>query len=177
MSVTAYYRQFIEEEGLSFFDLDANKPPLVKDVCIVSGYPTKKNYYDHKKGRYAETCCPYHIQSFMDDPKRVQSISGDLDFHFALEVNKRRDFRDGITNKPIAELFDLHGMSGCGVWHMTRGQNEGFPACAIALAGFIVEDRDTRRDRQGMVKVVKIEAIRNVIRFARSKSKAISFLE
>ena len=159
LCVTGNYRQFINEEGMSFFDLDANNPPPVTDVCIVSGFPAKKNYYDVRKKRYAETCGSYHIQSFMDDPERVRAIGGDPEFHFALKMNKRGDFCDGITNKPIPELFDLHGMSGGGVWHMDRGSGEGFPACATALAGIIVEDWDIKRDRQGMAKVVKIAAL------------------
>ena len=67
-------------------------------------------------------------------------------------------------------------MSGGGVWHMTRGEDEGFPACATAIAGIIIEDRDTKKDRQGMAKVVKIEAIRNVIKFARSKPETLFFV-
>ncbi len=92
-------------------------------------------------------------------------------------MNKRGDFREGITIKPIPELFDLHGMSGGWVWHMTRGLDEGFPASATGIAGFIIEDRDTKKDRQGMAKVVKIEAIRNMIHFARSKPETLFFVQ
>jgi hypothetical protein len=177
LSVPGNYRQFIEGEEMSFFDLDANNPPPVTDVCIVSGFPAKKNYYDHRKRRYAPTCGAYHIQSYMEDPERVREIGGDPARHFALEINKRGDFRDGITDKPIPELFDLHGMSGGGVWHMERGTGEGFPACATALAGIIVEDWDTKRDRRGMAKVVKIEEIRNVLNFARSRPETLFFVQ
>ncbi len=177
LSVPGNYRQLIDDEGMSFYDLDANNPPAVTDVCIVSGFPVKKNYYDRRKSKYADTCGVYHIQSYMEDPERVREIGGNPDRHFALEINKRGDFRDGITNQPIPELFDLHGMSGGGVWHMERGPGEGFPACATALAGIIVEDWDTKRDRRGMAKVVKIEQIRNVINFARSKPETLFFVE
>jgi|GEM_PF-1665009 len=177
LSVPASYRQFIEKEEMSFFDLDANDPPIVTDVCIVSGFPANKNYYNRRKRRYDPTCGVYHIEAYMEDHERVLEIGGDPARHFALEMNKRNDFRDGITDQPIPELFDLHGMSGGGVWHMTRGAGEGFPACATALAGILVEDRDTKRERRGMAKVVKIEEIRNVIAFARSRPETWLFVQ
>jgi hypothetical protein len=164
--VTENYQEFLDSEGMSFFDLDKNNPPAVTRECFVSGFPAKKNYYDRRKNAYAITCGCYHIQSYMKDPDRVLKIGGDPDFHFALEVKKRRDFYVGSTNERIPELFDLHGMSGGGVWHMISEKGDEIPQCATGIAGIIVEDRDTKCDRQGMAKVVKIEAIYNLIRFA-----------
>jgi hypothetical protein len=109
----------------------------------------------------------------MENAERVQSIGGDPEFHFALETKKRRDFWDASTNKKIQELFDLDGMSGGGVWHMPSGQDAKIPECATGIAGIFVEDRDTRNDRQSMAKVVKIEAIRNLIKFAKTKPTLI----
>ena len=166
--VTTKYRKFFAEEGMSFFDLDKNNPPPVTGECFISGFPAKKNNYDSGRKKYPETPGCHHIQSFMECPDRVLAIGGDPEFHFALETRKKGDFFDGFTNKRIPELFDLHGMSGGGVWHMFKGQGEKIPKCATGIAGIFIEDRDTKRDRQGMAKVVKIEAIRNVIEFIKS---------
>jgi len=68
-------------------------------------------------------------------------------------------------------------MSGGGVWHMTRGTGAKIPECATAIAGIFIEDRDTKKDRQGLTKVVKIEAIRNVIKYARSQPETLFFVE
>ena len=64
-------------------------------------------------------------------------------------------------------IFDLHGMSGGGVWHMSSKQGDKIPECATGIAGILVEDRDTRNDRQGLAKAVKIESIYNLVEFAR----------
>ena len=166
--VTSNYRTFLIDEGMSFFDLDSNNAPPDTGEYFISGFPAKRNYYEHIKRRYAESCGCVHIQSFMENAERVRSIGGNPEFHFALETKKRRDFWDASTNKKIQELFDLDGMSGGGVWHMPSGQGAKIPECATGIAGIFVEDRDTRNDRQSMAKVVKIEAIYNLIKFARS---------
>lgn len=103
----------------------------------------------------------------MKDHERALAIKGDPEFHFALETRMRHDFSDE-TDKQIPELFDLHGMSGGGVWHMTSGPGASLRKCATGIAGILVEDHDTKRNRQGMAKVVKIEAFRNLVNFARS---------
>lgn len=177
LEVTNIYRESIVEEGMSFFDLDNNTSPTGIGECFISGFPAKMNYYDSRRNAYAETCGCRHIQSYMENPERVRAIGGDPEFHFALEMRKRGDFLDGITNKPIQELFDLHGMSGGGVWHMARGNGSKIPECATGIAGIFVEDRDTKRDRRGLAKVVKIETIRNVIKFARSQPETLFFLD
>jgi hypothetical protein len=177
LSVTDNYRKFIEQEGMSFFDLDKNASPPIIGECFISGFPAKKTYYDPRKRAYANTCGCYHIQSFVKNPESVLGIGGDPEFHFALEIRKRGDFLDGLTNKPIPELFDLHGMSGGAVWHMTCGQGGRIPNCATGIAGIIVEDRDTKKDRQGLAKVVKIEALRNLIKFAKSQPETLFFVQ
>lgn len=170
--VTRKYRQFLGQEGMSFFDLDKNDCPTVTGACIISGYPGKMNSYDRKNKCYADTCNCYYIQSFMKNPERVLAIEGDPEFHFALETSKRHDFSDE-TNQRIPELFDLHGMSGGGAWHMTSGPGASIRKCATGIAGILVEDRDTKKDRKGMAKVVKIEAFRNLVNFAKSHPKPI----
>lgn len=164
---TSNYRNFLTEQGMSFFDLDKNAPPHVTNECFISGFPAKQNYYDRKKGRYADTCGCGHVQSYVKNAERVRVIGGNPDYHFALEIRKRHDFWDETTNKRIPELFDLHGMSGGGVWHMSSKQGDKIPECATGIAGILVEDRDTRNDRQGLAKAVKIESIYNLVEFAR----------
>ena len=175
--VTSNYRNFLLEEGMSFFDLESNNTPPDTGECFISGFPAKKNCYDRKKMRYAESCGCVHIQSFMENAERVRLIGGNPEFHFALETKKRRDFLDASTNKKIPELFDLDGMSGGGVWHMSSGQGAKIPECATAIAGIFIEDRDTKNDRQGLAKIVKIEAIYNLIKFARSQRETLLYVE
>ncbi len=162
---------------MSFFDLDKNAPPAITGECFISGFPAKKNYYDRRRKIYAETCGCQHIQSFMENPQKVKAIGGDPEFHFALEMKKRVDFWDGLTNKKIPELFDLHGMSGGGAWHMTKGQDAEIPKCATGIAGILIHDRDTKKDRKGLAMVVKIEAIRNLINFASSQPETLFFVK
>ena len=166
--VTNDYRNFLTNEGMHFFDLDSNSAPSAAGECFISGFPSKKNCYERQKRRYAESCGCVHIQSFMENAERIRSIGGNPEFHFALGTKKRQDFWDASTNKKIPELFDLDGMSGGGVWHMPSGQGAQIPECATALAGIFIEDRDTKKDRQGLAKVVKIEAIRNLVKFAKA---------
>lgn len=174
---TSNYRNFLVDEGMSFFDLDKNNPPPVTIDCFISGFAARKNYYDRQKMRFADTCACCHIQSFMENAERVRSIGGDPEFHFALETKKRRDFWDASTNKKIQELFDLDGMSGGGVWHMPSGQGAKIPECATGIAGILIEDWDTQNNRQGLAKVVKIDAIRNLINFAKSQPETLFFVE
>ncbi len=165
---TRNYRNFLIEQGMSFFDLDKNAPPHVTSECFISGFPAKENYYDRRKGCYADTCGCRHVQSYMKNAERVRIIKGNPDYHFALEIRKKHDFWDETNNKRIQELFDLHGMSGGGVWHMSSKQGDNIPQCATGIAGILVEDRDTKSDRQGLAKAVKIESIYNLVEFARN---------
>lgn len=172
--VTEDYSEFLHSQGMTFFNLDENNPPPITKECFISGFPAKRNYFNRHKGAYAPTCGCYHIQSFMKDPDRVLEISGDPEFHFALEMNKKKDFYMESTGEKIPELFGLHGMSGGGVWHMETEQANDMPKCATALAGILIEDWDTTHDRKGLAKAVKIEGIYNLIKFIDSNPPPIA---
>jgi hypothetical protein len=70
----------------------------------------------------------------------VKPLGGDPEIHFAIRINKKKDFFSIITLQHYT-IFKLYGMSGCGVWDVDAGPGDtDFPTKAIALAGILVED-------------------------------------
>jgi hypothetical protein len=154
--------------GCSFFDLRFNNPPPYPDVCLMAGYPEKKNSYNRFTRTFYKKSGPRIIQTHALEPDAVLKIGGNPHYHFAVALDKRKDFVDGETEEKIPELFDLHGMSGGGVWNMRRTDDKHIREKAESLAGILIEDRDTKNDRQNMAKVIKIEAVARILDVARN---------
>jgi hypothetical protein len=146
--------------GCSFFDLKFNQPPDPVDVVIMCGYPAKKNRYNRFTKAFYKESGPRLIQTHALAPEAVLRIGGDPKYHFSVAQDKRQDFQHGETKEKIPELFDLHGMSGGGVWSMPRTNDKNIHDKAESLVGILVEDRDTKNDRQNMAKVIKIDGWR-----------------
>jgi hypothetical protein len=163
VEVTRRYLDFIQSEEMNFFDLTRNGLSEPLGRCFVSGYPAKMNYFNNFERKWASSCMCYHIESFVESHLKCKRIGGNPDFHLAISMKKRNRFVD-IQNKLIPELFDLHGMSGGGVWLINSEIEAMNPDQAIAFAGIFVEDRDTKMDRQGLAKVIKGDAIINLIK-------------
>jgi hypothetical protein len=117
------------------------------------GWPAKKNRYDVRQRQCNFSGC-YHIQAPGAPREKVQFVDGNPDVHFAVEMNKRKDFIDAPTQKRV-NLPALHGVSGGGVWSMRPEHNHLYPACARALAGIIIEDWESK----SLAKAIRAEPI------------------
>ena len=143
------------EERYTPFDLRTNKPRKGVGVVFICGWPESKNRYNHRLRRFGDDFGCRHIQTQAVLKEEVQSINGDPEVHFAVRMDKRRDFMDVQTHEPVPQLFDLSGVSGSGVWDMDIEDNALFPECARALAGIIVEDHPDKK----LAKVIPVEHI------------------
>lgn len=137
------------------YDLRINKPR--GDVAIVSicGWPESKNRYNARKRRFEDGFGCRHIQTQAVLKSEVAKIGGNPEIHFAVRMDKRRDFIDMHSSKPIPQLFALTGVSGSGVWNLDCNHNDMFPSNSTALAGIITEDHPAKN----LAKVIRIQQV------------------
>jgi hypothetical protein len=157
LAVIVLPKEFAEwlEERYIPFDLRTNKPRDGVGVVIICGWPESKNRFNRRLKRFDDDFGCRHIQSQAALKEEVASIDGNPAIHFAVRMDKRRDFIDANTRKAVPQLFNLTGISGSGVWDMDIEDNEKFPECAKALAGIIVEDHPDKK----LAKVIRVEHI------------------
>ena len=137
------------------YDLRANKPRDGVAIVSICGWPESKNRYNVRKRRFEDGFGCRHIQTQAVLKNHVATIGGDPSVHFAVRMDKRRDFIDMHSRKPIPQLFSLTGVSGSGVWDLDHTRNEMFPSNATALAGIITEDHPTKN----LAKVIRIQQV------------------
>jgi len=133
------FSQWLESRYIPY-DLRKNRPRSAAAVVSICGWPESKNRVNETKSRFDDDFGCRHIQTQAVLKAETRLIGGDPEIHFAVRMDKRRDFIYQESGAPVPQLFSLSGMSGCGVWDLDMGASERFPACATALAGILVED-------------------------------------
>ena len=137
------FREWLEAHYTPF-DLRTNKPRDGVAVVSITGWPARKNVFNRKTREFDYYGC-LHIQSQAVEKELVRTIEGDPEIHFALRMNKRKDFFSKQSGQHY-ELFKLTGMSGCGVWDLDFSSGApDFPNNAYALAGILVEDHKEKK--------------------------------
>ena len=150
-----YFREWLEKRYKPF-DMRQNNPNPSVGLIDVCGWPERKNRFNPYKNRFDSDEHCIHLGSQAMPKELTRTMGGDPETHFAIRMNKKKDFFSIITLQHYT-IFKLYGMSGCGVWDcaMSGPGDREFPTKATALAGIFVEDHRTKN----LAMAVRVEFI------------------